>query len=235
MAEARKKRKTTRKKKKSTPETVAAKAKKEAALRAKARRKATARARKKGKAARAASKETGAPMPKGKPRIRINVPVKFTLEDLFRGRAELRDKKVNPPRPSKVRRMLPIPRNRAIIVQGESYGTKMYQLTLTFYKVDFSLEEDAKHPLSVSLGDGQYVWSEQLLVRKHPVQIRCSCPDFRWTWGHWDHIVSALSGPDWPAYVRKTNRGPRNPLKVPGLCKHVVGLMEVMQKQRILK
>jgi hypothetical protein len=54
------------------------------------------------------------------------------------------------------------------------------------------------------------------------VKVSCTCEDFYWRFGKYNFVSNALLGQKPPPYRRKTTtRGPANPKKLPGMCKHV--------------
>lgn len=159
----------------------------------------------------------------------------LNLKKLKGSTHELREK-INEPRPVAIKKVTPLAGNKTLTVTGEARGTKLYPVSITFYNVDFATARDKAHPLTAEVGEGETFFMEQVSEDEHPVQIRCQCPDFYFTWAHYDRKNKALSGPDFPKYQRKTSHYPeRNEKHVPGLCKHLVGLLERLEKDRILK
>lgn len=139
-----------------------------------------------------------------------------------------------PPRVN-ILRTTPLMGNKTLTVKAESMGTKLYPLTATFYNVDYSLEKDAEHPLVVR-PELNHIGYMKPIGESNPVQLRCQCPDFRFTYAHWDKQNRALSGPAFPAYQRKTQHMPeRNPQHKPGVCKHIMGLWERLSRDGVLK
>lgn len=62
-----------------------------------------------------------------------------------------------------------------------------------------------------------------------------NCKDFYFTWQWYDKLNSALFGPPFPKYVRKTATYPeRNPPHVTGLCKHLLKLVEILIIQKVI-
>ena len=58
------------------------------------------------------------------------------------------------------------------------------------------------------------------------VKVRCSCPDFTWRFGPYNYEHRALLGKKYPLYTKKTNRPPVNPDHIPGLCKHLMSVVQ---------
>lgn len=168
-------------------------------------------------------------------RTQRKTPV-LTLTELKKRSKDLREQFHTPRRPVKIVKMIPLVGNATLTVNAEAYGTKKYALTMTFYNIDYSEEQTKDYPLSVRPEQGTQLYMPQLNEDGYPVQIRCSCPDFRFTWAEWDKKEGALSGRNFPRYVRKTTTRPsRNPKKAPGLCKHLFNLVERLKREKILE
>lgn len=140
--------------------------------------------------------------------------------------------------------MSPLPRNKQMImkfqVHAKTKGQAMYPVTIVFHKVEYADDQSKEFPLSVTTGRGlPPVFAKQFSAGKTPVSVRCGCKDFYYTWYYYDYKASALAGPKFRPYKRKTKPPPkgmpyRNPEKVPGLCKHIIGVFKLLQKQKIL-
>lgn len=66
-----------------------------------------------------------------------------------------------------------------------------------------------------------------------------NCPDFKWTWAWYDAKQRALVGKRPEPYTRKTPPPPdglpyRNPLKVAGICKHLIGVIDKLEANKLL-
>ena len=133
--------------------------------------------------------------------------------------------------------MNPLLSNKTFTVRGQARGSKgeNYNLNLIFYGVEYSLTPGPLYPLSVRTRTDTLAYAKQLREDKHRVQIRCSCPSFKFDFAWWDKRDKSLSGRSFPPYIRKTlTRPPRNPGEYAGLCKHLTGLVERLKKEKIL-
>ncbi len=129
----------------------------------------------------------------------------------------------------------PIIQNKTLTVKGEARGTKIYLLVVTFYNVDYSRERDGSHPLFVRPKLGEPFFMSPLSEGQNPVQVRCTCPWFRFAFAHWDKQSKALSGPAFAAYIRKTTTRPEvNPSHLPGICKHLISLFDKLHYDKVL-
>lgn len=68
-----------------------------------------------------------------------------------------------------------------------------------------------------------------------PLRVRCSCPDFRWRFSWENHREDSLWGVKAPAYLPVSDRGPANPSKLPGLCKHLMASWAVLVKLGVVR
>jgi hypothetical protein len=138
-------------------------------------------------------------------------------------------------RPIAIIRTTPLIGNKSFTVKAEARGTKLYSVTITFYNVDYSLERDPEHPLTVIAEVGHRAYMEPITMGGHPAQIRCSCEDFKFSYATWNRKEKSLSGRAFPSYERKTDTRPeRNVQQIPGMCKHVLSLIDRLRKDRIL-
>lgn len=159
-----------------------------------------------------------------------------TLAELQKRSKSLREQ-FNTAGAVKVLNMKPLVGNATMTVNAEAFGKKgKYPMTMTFYNVEYSENQTRDYPLAVTPERGRRFYMPQLEEDGNPVQVRCQCPDFRFTWAHWNKEESALSGRNFARYKRKTETRPeRNPAKAPGLCKHLIKLTEKLMRDKVLK
>ena len=69
-----------------------------------------------------------------------------------------------------------------------------------------------------------------------PVRVSCSCPDFYFTFSEWNYEENSLYGRRRKKYTRKTfDRPERNIYHIPGLCKHLVNLKQILLDLNIIE
>lgn len=109
---------------------------------------------------------------------------------------------------------------RALI---ESNGREYNSLVL-FRGVNFFPN---RHPelIEITDQDGQHHFVERMFNDINNVNVRCNCPDFRWRFRYYDHLDHSLYGNKGARY-QSQGGPPANPKELPGMCKH---LMKVMQ------
>lgn len=108
--------------------------------------------------------------------------------------------------------------------------TDTYLVYIQWFKVDFSEDKDATHELPAKGGD-KLVYYTQPRISGNPVFMKCSCPDFRFTWEKQLYDGKGLLG-NWRRYTRVTppsGRPPRNPKNVEGFCKHIYNLLGALR------
>lgn len=136
-----------------------------------------------------------------------------------------------------------VERNRQLIfrfnVFAKTVGKTRYAQTVVFSKLEFVPKPDKLHPLVVEVGAGHKIYCVRVDGNKHPIQVRCSCPDYRWTWGWDNYEKKVMAGPNVPPYQRKTPPPPegypyRNPQHVIGPCKHIRACLKWLEKHAIL-
>jgi hypothetical protein len=96
-----------------------------------------------------------------------------------------------------------------------------YDCIILFKKVNYKIQEGARNAIKVIDSTGT-PFIMQKLSENQDVLVRCSCPDFRWRFNYYDHLDHSLYGRKAAAYRSKGQRGPANPMELPGICKHVM-------------
>lgn len=126
-------------------------------------------------------------------------------------------------------------RAKQLSFQGVVTGTSAYSVLVRFNGVSYSEAPDKEHDLSIDKGHGVYLYAARPSFSRSDVQVRCQCKDFYFTWQYYDRQVKALAGPPFPKYVRKTDNYPeRNPLHVPGYCKHIEGMVRRLLEKKFI-
>lgn len=132
-------------------------------------------------------------------------------------------------------KVTPMVGTKTITFFAEAQGSKLYSMIMRFSGVEFSKELDKKHPVTVNMGDGETVFMSKLEVGKNPVQVRCDDPSYKFTFGYANQQKKALAGRAFTPYKKKTDRAFRNPGNIPGMCKHLVGMVERLKMDGFLR
>lgn len=166
----------------------------------------------------------------------------LTLQKLIQSTKKAR-RHTNPVKKVSIVEMKPVPRTKQLIIKAQSLGTSsntIYNTSIVAHGVEYKDEQSKEAPLTVSLGNGDYKFIEQLSLSNTHVSIRCSCKDFYFMWSHWNKEEHSLMGRPFPKYKRKTPAPPEgrpyvNPGEYPGLCKHLQVLVDKLNKEGLIK
>lgn len=124
---------------------------------------------------------------------------------------------------------------KILSIRGDVQGVaekKIYKVIVTFQNIEFSDTRDQTHWIRVKVSPRKWVYMAPLNP-KNVVQVRCSCLDFYFTFAYWDWGVGSLYGRKPKPYKRKTTTYPeRNPTHTPGLCKHLLAVIDRVKRGR---
>lgn len=123
-----------------------------------------------------------------------------------------------------------------LTVKAKARGSKEdYDLTMQFSRVKFVQDENTQHAIALPVTGQDQMYIMPLKARENDVQVRCTCLDFYWRFAMHNNKDDSLLGQPPQPYVKKTNRPPLNPDKIPGTCKHLDKLTQYITMERILK
>jgi len=69
-------------------------------------------------------------------------------------------------------------------------------------------------------------------IEDSDVRVRCGCGDFKWRFNYYDHVDQSLYG-----RVRAPYEGqgaPANPQEMPGMCKHLMKLAQILREEGLI-
>jgi hypothetical protein len=129
---------------------------------------------------------------------------------------------------------VPSIRDGTLTVVGKSEGAeKDYTTRLMFSNIKFVQEPSAQH-VTVTGADGtEYHFSPVKIGGGHHIRVNCECLDFYYRFAAWNHAKKALDGTPPKPYIKKTNRPPVNPNKVPGVCKHIIKFIDQLKSEKV--
>lgn len=110
----------------------------------------------------------------------------------------------------------------------------MYDTVVSFDNVQFIDENDAT-AISFNAVDGEEYFIKPFVLNTDNAKVHCMCLDFYYTFSAWNDRDDSLQGKSPKPYVKKTDRPPRNPPKVPGMCKHLIKLTDVLKSKGLIK
>lgn len=125
-----------------------------------------------------------------------------------------------------------IPAAGALIAKGTVRGSSgtPYECVIQFDDVTYNPEEGEQSSTFASNGD-EYTISS-ISKNEADVKVRCTCLDFRFRFAQYNHSDGSLQGeaPDLYAKAPGSKRGPANPTKTPGVCKHLIELTNSLEQ-----
>lgn len=119
--------------------------------------------------------------------------------------------------------------------QGRKYNPE-----IMFENVEYE-DEDTPTNITILSTDNEYHHFQPIVLAQNNARVRCTCLDFFYRFAHNNYKVDSLYGELPPKYQRvlgpygeRSKRPPVNPLKVPGLCKHLYALVTDLQREKIV-
>lgn len=122
-------------------------------------------------------------------------------------------------------RWLPFLGLRTLFVKGEVRNeTRHYGPVVLFKNVDYG-----GSGVKVRDSYGRDVSFAPLAAEGTDVLVRCDCPDFRWRFAWYNKLDHSLYGSPPRKYVATGSGPPANPLRMEGMCKHLMKIAEALQ------
>lgn len=116
-----------------------------------------------------------------------------------------------------------------------STANGQYRQALQFVRVTFD-KQDTPENITFVATDGQDYHVQPISLAAHNVKVRCNCLDFHFRFATWNFSDNSIVGPAPKPYRRVTNtRPPANPDHVPGLCKHLLKLIDELRQAQIVR
>lgn len=109
-----------------------------------------------------------------------------------------------------------------------------YQQAIQFMRVQFDQQETPDN-VSIMGNDNVVYHVHPIKLNNHNVKVRCNCLDFHFRFANYNSTDKSLVGRPPPPYVRKTTTRPSvNPEQVPGMCKHLLKVVEVLEQNGLV-
>jgi hypothetical protein len=110
-----------------------------------------------------------------------------------------------------------------------------YNQALQFMRVVFDTA-DTEENVTANATDGTEFHCQPIDLVNHNCKVRCNCLDFHYRFSWHNKNDNSLVGRAPLPYRRKTtNRPSVNPTAIPGLCKHLLKLVEILQGSGLVK
>lgn len=121
-------------------------------------------------------------------------------------------------------------------VRAISVGStgQQYQQAIQFLRVKFEAGQTTEN-VEFTGADGKKYYVRPIDLHNHNVKVRCNCLDFYHRFAHYNHGDRSIVGRAPVPYQRKTTTRPEvNPDHVPGMCKHLIKVVQTLQTQGII-
>jgi hypothetical protein len=121
---------------------------------------------------------------------------------------------------------------KTLFVKGTAQNEDREYNTLVLFKKVNYLSEQTSDSIKLIDNIGLTYTLEKLSPIVNEVMVRCSCPDFKWRFKHWNYLDRSLYGVNGKKYEGKGGP-PANPSELPGMCKHLIKTMIVLERSGI--
>lgn len=165
----------------------------------------------------------------------------LTLQGLIDSTRTIRNK-VNPTGPFILTKIAPVPVADVIALQArfraltDSKTRRNHDASVVFHEVAFSDSRTNSQTKSIEISRNITKWYQPPSMSKNPVAVRCTCSDMYYMWWFWNNGEGAWAGPELDPYTRVpgSTRGPVNPEKASGLCKHLLRFLRYLVQNGFL-
>jgi len=133
-------------------------------------------------------------------------------------------------------RLTPYVPSHSLYAEGQANNRgHRYNPEIMFQEVNFEDQETPTNITFTGSDNNEYNIAQPVPLMGNNVQVRCNCLDFHYRFARQNAGDDALVGKAPPPYRRKTQtRPPANPMHVPGMCKHLLALVDELQKMGIV-
>ena len=130
---------------------------------------------------------------------------------------------------------VPNPQKQELVIDSRTRSPRsgtMHVQRIMLYKVEFgNIGENGVTPLpNTQVGIKPYK------LTADTARVACDCMDFRFRFAQQNHNDDSLAGNPPPAYskVPGSNRPEANPSGLPGMCKHLMRIVQELKQKRIV-
>lgn len=128
---------------------------------------------------------------------------------------------------------IPYVNDNYLEVESESQTVNgKYISRIVFENVIFK-DEEGPDVARIVTADGSEYFFRRINRSRSNVKVSCSCLDFYYRFAMYNNKADALASDPPKPYVKKTDRPPVNPAEVPGVCKHIIRMVEELDKDNI--
>lgn len=113
-------------------------------------------------------------------------------------------------------------------------GAHQYDSTIMFHNVVYEDQDRPDNITFVGVDKKEY-HIMPINLAQSDAEVRCTCLDFYFTFSKWNQQDKSLYGEPPAPYTPKTNRAPRNPTRKPGMCKHLLKVVQELKMERVIR
>lgn len=133
---------------------------------------------------------------------------------------------------------IPYVGTKSLLIQSGVWGMTvkaLHQVNLFFSQLETKTTKQSSDDYFHIQYKNEDYWTQKPDLYKTPVRIRCSCPDYRFTFSYYNWKGEAQFGPKPKSYKPKTDRAPRNPGHHIGYCHHVADTISLLRTSGYVK
>ena len=128
-------------------------------------------------------------------------------------------------------RWVPFLGMKTLFVKGlAQHEGREYNPIIVLKKINYDGRE-----ITITASDGQKYSFNKPSLENTDVLIKCGCGDWKYRFAYYNHLDKSLYGRKPKKYESKGVGPPANPLELPGMCKHAMQLIKVLQEARLFK
>jgi hypothetical protein len=117
---------------------------------------------------------------------------------------------------------------KGLAQSGES--GKEYSPIILFKRVNYDGDS-----VRITASDGLEYNFGPLSLENTDVALRCGCKDFYWRFNYYNSLEKSLQGRVRSPYESVSGRPPANPQEMPGMCKHLMKMIKVLQEAGVFE
>jgi hypothetical protein len=112
-------------------------------------------------------------------------------------------------------------------------GGNRYQPIIQFREVQYEQENQPTNTTFRAVDNVEY-HIQPISLAGSNVKVRCNCLDFYWRFSPYNAGDASLVGSPRPPYNATGQRPPANPTETPGVCKHLIKLVQNLRTARVV-
>lgn len=111
---------------------------------------------------------------------------------------------------------------------------RQYKPVILFKKVKYQ-HNQGQNIVKIQDQGGSKHFFERMSLENTDILVRCQCADYFWRLQHTDHEDRSLYGKDRKKYEALYNPGSANPKELPGMCKHLIKMVKVLEESGFIE